>query len=45
MARRRRIPLDQLPELGQWDGPIYGELGVLAVDLDDSRVQCHACAF
>ena len=44
MGRRRRIPLDQLPELGQWDGPIHGELGVLAVDLDGSRVQCHACA-
>lgn len=33
----------QLPELGEWDGPIYGELGVLAVEVDGDRVQCHAC--
>jgi hypothetical protein len=30
------------PELGEWDGPIHGELGVLAHD--DDRVQCHCCA-
>ena len=30
-----------LPELGDWDGPIYGQLGVLACDGD--RVECHAC--
>ncbi len=33
----------QLPELGEWDGPIYGELGVLAAEPDGDRVQCHAC--
>ncbi|MDE3075684.1 MAG: hypothetical protein KGJ86_09650 [Chloroflexota bacterium] len=29
-----------LPELGDWDGPIYGQLGVLACD--GQRVECHA---
>lgn len=28
-------------KLGEWDGPIYGELGVL--DVDGNRVQCHCC--
>jgi hypothetical protein len=42
MAKCRRVPLNELPELGEWDGPTHGELGVLAVDLDGSRVQCHA---
>jgi hypothetical protein len=27
------------PQLGGWEGPIYGKLGVLAHD--DDRVQCH----
>jgi hypothetical protein len=27
--------------LGEWDGPIYGELGVLASDGD--TIQCHCC--
>jgi hypothetical protein len=39
-------PLSQrghpLPGLGEWDGPIYGELGVLNVD-EDGRPGCHAC--
>jgi len=39
---RRDQPGYRLPELGEWK-PIYGELGVLAVDVDDQRVQCHAC--
>jgi hypothetical protein len=38
---RRDNPLYKLPDLGNWDGPIYGELGVL-VD-DGERVECHAC--
>ena len=33
-------PGDQLPELGDWDGPIYGELGILTVD-GDGRVCRH----
>ena len=36
-----RLPRDQLPGPGEWDGPVFGELGVLAVDGD--RVRCHAC--
>lgn len=31
----------QGPGLGDWDGPIYGELGVLATD--EERAQCHIC--
>jgi hypothetical protein len=31
----------RLPELGEWT-PVYGELGVLAID--DDKAQCHACA-
>jgi predicted transcriptional regulator len=38
---RRDLPDYQLPELGDWDGPVYGELGVLLEE--DERVQCHAC--
>ena len=30
-----------LPALGEWDGPVYGELGVLATD--GTRLECHAC--
>jgi hypothetical protein len=29
------------PALGEWDGPVYGELGVLATD--GTRLECHAC--
>ena len=43
MAHSGWIPPDQLPQLGDWDGPIYGELGVLATDPDGRRVVCHAC--
>ncbi|HLG71097.1 MAG TPA: sigma factor-like helix-turn-helix DNA-binding protein [Chloroflexota bacterium] len=43
MAHSGWIPPDQLPRLGDWDGPIYGELGVLAADPDGRRVVCHAC--
>lgn len=32
---------ERLPRLGDWDGPIHGELGVL--DGDGDRVRCHAC--
>src|SRR6266498_2669544 len=28
---------------GAWDGPIFGEVGVLAEEPDGSRVQCHGC--
>lgn len=35
------IPPEQLPALGEWDGPIYGELGVLVTD--GIRLECHAC--
>ena len=31
-----------LPALGEWDGPVHGELGVLVVEPDGDRVQCHA---
>jgi hypothetical protein len=41
MGRNRRIPFDQLPKLGDWDGPIHGQLGVLATDGD--KVECHVC--
>lgn len=43
MRRGSALGRGQLPELGEWDGPIHGELGVLAVEPDGSRVQCHAC--
>lgn len=38
---RRDNPDYKLPELGEWNGPIYGELGVL-VD-DGQKVECHCC--
>lgn len=38
---RRDQPGYHLPALGAWDGPIHGELGVLATD--DGRAQCHIC--
>src|SRR5689334_1628762 len=38
---RRDNPNYRLPELGEWDGPIYGELGVL--NDDGEKVECHCC--
>lgn len=38
---RHDNPDYQLPQLGEWDGPIYGELGVLADDGD--KAECHCC--
>lgn len=38
---RRDNPDYKLPGLGEWDGPIYGELGVLADD--GQKVECHCC--
>ena len=38
---RRDDPEYRLPKLGDWDGPIYGHLGVLADD--GVRAECHAC--
>jgi transposase len=42
-ARREGSVADdaELPALGEWDGPVYGELGVLATD--GTRLECHAC--
>lgn len=37
----RDHPDYRLPELGDWDGPVYGELGVLAGD--GGQVECHCC--
>ena len=31
------------PQLGDWEGPIYGELGVLVTEEDGDRLVCHAC--
>lgn len=38
---RRDHPGYHLPELGDWNGPIYGELGVL--EDDGIQVICHCC--
>ncbi|MDE3075535.1 MAG: hypothetical protein KGJ86_08905 [Chloroflexota bacterium] len=38
---RKDNPDYGLPALGDWDGPIFGRLGVLADD--GTRIQCHAC--
>ncbi len=38
---RRDNPNYKLPELGDWDGPIYGRLGVLETDGD--KCECHIC--
>jgi len=38
---RQEDPEARLPQLGDWDGPVFGTLGVLAADGD--RVQCHCC--
>lgn len=38
---RKDNPDYKLPELGEWDGPIYGELGVL--NDDGEKVECHCC--
>ena len=40
---RRDDPGWRRPQLGDWDGHVYGELGVLAVDEDGQRLMCHAC--
>jgi predicted transcriptional regulator len=37
----RDRPDYQLPELGDWDGPFHGELGVLLEE--EGKVQCHTC--
>jgi predicted nucleic acid-binding Zn ribbon protein len=34
-------PHYRLPAEGDWDGPVYGTLGVL--ERDDDGVECHAC--
>lgn len=39
---RRDNPNYQLPKEGDWDGPIYGKIGVLYANSDET-VQCHAC--
>jgi hypothetical protein len=38
---RRDNPAYRLPDLGAWDGPIFGRLGFL--ERDGERVQCHCC--
>lgn len=38
---RNDNPDYRLPSLGDWDGPIYGEVGRLVIDGD--RLECHAC--
>lgn len=35
-------PEYRLPKLGEWDGPIYGDLGAVARP-DGNHVECHAC--
>jgi len=37
----KHIPRDQLPRLGDWSGPMFGELGVL--EIGDDGVRCHIC--
>lgn len=39
---RRDDPDYQLPKLGEWDGEIFGRLGVVARP-DGDLAQCHAC--
>lgn len=38
---RKDNPQYSLPGLGEWDGRIYGELGVL--NDDGEKVECHCC--
>lgn len=38
---RKDNPDYRLPELGDWDGVMYGELGVFADDGD--KAECHCC--
>jgi predicted nucleic acid-binding Zn ribbon protein len=38
---RKDRPDYRRPEVGDWDGPVFGELGVLRHE--DGRLQCHAC--
>jgi hypothetical protein len=40
---RRDNPNWRRPQLGDWDGAIYGELGVLTAEEDGERLVCHAC--
>jgi ROS/MUCR transcriptional regulator protein len=38
---KRDVPGYRLPALGDWDGPVYGKLGVL--QSDGEKVECHCC--
>lgn len=38
---RRDNPNYRLPEIGDWDGPTYGDLGKL--NDDGAKVECHCC--
>jgi hypothetical protein len=38
---RGDVPDYRLPSIGEWEGPIYGELGKLSGS--DDLVECHAC--
>lgn len=38
---RRDNPHYQLPEFGEWDGPVYGKLGQL--DEIGDKLECHVC--
>jgi hypothetical protein len=38
---KRDRPDYRLPDEGEWDGPIYGQIGVLAGNGDE--LECHAC--
>ena len=40
---RRDDPSWRRPQMGDWDGFIYGELGVLVAEEDGNRLVCHAC--
>jgi hypothetical protein len=39
---RRDIPGYSLPTTGDWNGPVFGQLGALTVG-DDGNLQCHIC--
>lgn len=38
---KRDLPGYHLPALGDWDGPVFGRLGVLQTD--GEKVECHCC--
>lgn len=38
---KRDVPGYRLPALGDWDGPVFGKLGVL--QSDGEKVECHCC--